>query len=74
MENIIKVDVIQDYMEKEHLSGSALAKKCGITKKDLEHILTQDQFALNHLLKLSRVMNVSICDLTYDPEEKRQSS
>ena len=64
MENIIKTEVILEFMEKNNLSPSAFCKFCKISKSSYDKIMHNNlQFRIKTILKIAIAMKVRLNQL-----------
>ena len=66
-ENIININLIIDYMEKNNLSKREFAKKCRIPISVLLKILNQNtDFPIHYLFKIAKTLNIPIHQIFTD--------
>ena len=64
---VIKTELIEEYINKNHLSKTAFCKKCKIAPSTLKAILSQStNVGIVALFKIVRVLNIEICELFYE--------
>lgn len=63
MENIVDVQLIKEFQEKNRLSKTRFCKTCKISVATLNKIYCGKDFNLIALFKIAKVMGVRVCEL-----------
>ena len=66
MENLIKTELIENFMSEKKLSKVGFCKECKISVATLNKILrNNDNLRIIALFKIAKVMKINISDLFY---------